>query len=112
MDVGDRYGALLPGDGAVAGRQGEQRADGADDQGDGDGGQGRLGLGLQIGGSKADPYFTHGGGSNAGFEGDFIAYELPGSLSTRAAVTLYRIDEPDAIPQEMSSRSASVRVSR
>ena len=40
-------------------------------------GKGDWGLGLQIGGSKADPYFTHGG-SNAGFEGDFVAYEHHG----------------------------------
>lgn len=40
-------------------------------------GKGDWGLGLQIGGAKTDPYFTHGG-VNAGFEGDFVAYENHG----------------------------------
>jgi CubicO group peptidase (beta-lactamase class C family) len=37
-------------------------------------GKGKWGLGLQIGGSDADPYFTHGG-DDAGFESLFVAYE-------------------------------------
>jgi CubicO group peptidase (beta-lactamase class C family) len=37
-------------------------------------GKGRWGLGLQIGGSDADPYFSHGG-SDAGFESLLVAYE-------------------------------------
>jgi CubicO group peptidase (beta-lactamase class C family) len=37
-------------------------------------GKGNWGLGLQIGGSDADPYFSHGG-SDAGFESLLVAYE-------------------------------------
>ena len=40
-------------------------------------GMGNWGLGVQIGGSKTDPYFTHGG-VNEGFESDFAAYEKGG----------------------------------
>jgi len=40
-------------------------------------GTGRWGLGLEIGGSSATPYFTHGG-VNAGFESLFTAYENTG----------------------------------
>ncbi|HEY0263568.1 MAG TPA: serine hydrolase [Granulicella sp.] len=40
-------------------------------------GKGNWGLGLQIGGSAANPYFSHGG-SNAGFESYFIGYENSG----------------------------------
>jgi hypothetical protein len=40
-------------------------------------GKGNWGLGLEIGGSSDDPYFTHGG-VNAGFEGLFVAYEKHG----------------------------------
>jgi CubicO group peptidase (beta-lactamase class C family) len=40
-------------------------------------GIGNWGLGLEIGGSPGDRYFTHGG-VNAGFEGLFIAYEKHG----------------------------------
>ena len=40
-------------------------------------GKGEWGLGLQIGGSAADPYFSHGG-VNAGFESLFVAYEHHG----------------------------------
>jgi CubicO group peptidase (beta-lactamase class C family) len=40
-------------------------------------GKGNWGLGLEIGGSTADPYFSHGG-VNEGFEGLFVAYEKHG----------------------------------
>lgn len=40
-------------------------------------GKGNWGLGLEIGGSTADPYFSHGG-INTGFEGLFVAYENHG----------------------------------
>jgi CubicO group peptidase (beta-lactamase class C family) len=40
-------------------------------------GQGNYGLGLEIGGSSENPYFTHGG-VNEGFEGVFVAYQRSG----------------------------------
>ena len=40
-------------------------------------GKGMWGLGLEIGGSAADPYFSHGG-VNAGFESLLVAYEHHG----------------------------------
>jgi CubicO group peptidase (beta-lactamase class C family) len=40
-------------------------------------GLGNWGLGLEIGGSATDPYFSHGG-VNAGFESLFVAYEHHG----------------------------------
>ena len=40
-------------------------------------GMGNWGLGVQIGGSKEDPYFTHDG-INAGFESVFVGYENHG----------------------------------
>jgi CubicO group peptidase (beta-lactamase class C family) len=40
-------------------------------------GKGEWGLGVQIGGAAADPYFTHGG-VNEGFEALFVAYEHHG----------------------------------
>ena len=40
-------------------------------------GKGQWGLGLQIGGSAGDPYFSHGG-VNEGFESLFVAYEHHG----------------------------------
>jgi CubicO group peptidase (beta-lactamase class C family) len=40
-------------------------------------GKGNWGLGLEVGGSSADPYFSHGG-VNAGFEGLFVAYQKHG----------------------------------
>ena len=40
-------------------------------------GQGNWGLGLQIGGSATNPYFSHGG-VNEGFESLFVAYEQNG----------------------------------
>jgi hypothetical protein len=40
-------------------------------------GMGHWGLGLEIGGSDADPYFSHGG-ANAGFRNNFAAYEKNG----------------------------------
>ncbi len=40
-------------------------------------GKGNWGLGLQIGGSATNPYFSHGG-VNEGFESLFVAYEHGG----------------------------------
>lgn len=40
-------------------------------------GKGRWGLGLEIGGSVADPYFGHGG-SDAGFESQIMSYQNHG----------------------------------
>ena len=40
-------------------------------------GMGSWGLGVQIGGSESDRYFTHGG-VNAGFEAVFVGYEKRG----------------------------------
>jgi CubicO group peptidase (beta-lactamase class C family) len=40
-------------------------------------GKGSWGLGVQIGGSPSNPYFTHGG-SDAGFEALFVGYENSG----------------------------------
>ena len=40
-------------------------------------GMGQWGLGLEIGGAEADPYFTHGG-VNEGFVNNFAAYEKNG----------------------------------
>jgi hypothetical protein len=40
-------------------------------------GKGNWGLGVQIGGSEANPYFTHGG-VNEGYESLFAAYQHEG----------------------------------
>jgi CubicO group peptidase (beta-lactamase class C family) len=40
-------------------------------------GKGNWGLGVQIGGAKENPYFTHGG-VNEGFEASFVGYEKNG----------------------------------
>ena len=40
-------------------------------------GKGNWGLGVEIGGSPSNPYFTHGG-VNEGFESLFVAYEQGG----------------------------------
>ena len=40
-------------------------------------GVGHWGLGLEIGGAEANPYFTHGG-VNEGFVNNFVAYEKDG----------------------------------
>jgi CubicO group peptidase (beta-lactamase class C family) len=40
-------------------------------------GKGSWGLGVQIGGSPSNPYFTHGG-ANEGFEALFVGYENNG----------------------------------
>jgi CubicO group peptidase (beta-lactamase class C family) len=40
-------------------------------------GMGHWGLGLEIGGSDANPYFSHGG-ANEGFRNNFVAYEKSG----------------------------------
>jgi CubicO group peptidase (beta-lactamase class C family) len=40
-------------------------------------GQGNYGLGLVIGGSPENPYFSHGG-INAGFENSLVAYQRTG----------------------------------
>ena len=40
-------------------------------------GKGNWGLGVQVGGSASNPYFSHGG-VNAGYESLFVAYERNG----------------------------------
>jgi CubicO group peptidase (beta-lactamase class C family) len=40
-------------------------------------GMGHWGLGLEIGGADADPFFSHGG-ANEGFRNNFFAYEKEG----------------------------------
>src|SRR5450755_1258271 len=40
-------------------------------------GKGGWGLGLQLGGSAADPWFSHGG-VNAGYESMFVGYDQNG----------------------------------
>jgi hypothetical protein len=40
-------------------------------------GVGNWGLGLQLGGTSADPWFSHGG-SNAGYESLFVGYDRQG----------------------------------
>jgi len=40
-------------------------------------GKGHWGLGVEVGGSAADPWFPHGG-SNVGYESLFVAYEHNG----------------------------------
>lgn len=41
-------------------------------------GQGDFGLGLQLGGSTADPWFSHGG-ANEGYENLFVGYDRNGN---------------------------------
>ena len=58
-------------------------------------GMGDWGLGLEIGGSKEDPYFTHGG-VNEGFQADFAAYEKNGegaAVMTNSANGIQLADE-------------------
>jgi hypothetical protein len=62
---------------AVAGGQGEPCAEPGDDATDADAGNGRLGLGLHIGGSEGMRYFSHDG-TNEGFRNVFVAYEKSG----------------------------------
>lgn len=58
-------------------------------------GMGQWGLGLEIGGADADPYFTHGG-VNEGFQADFVAYEKNGegaAVMTNSANGMQVADE-------------------
>jgi CubicO group peptidase (beta-lactamase class C family) len=59
-------------------------------------GIGNWGLGVQIGGAEGDRYFSHGG-SNAGFEGQFVAYEKHGD----GAVVLTNAQGGGRIAQEV-----------
>jgi len=59
-------------------------------------GMGDWGLGVQIGGSKTDPYFTHGG-VNEGFESLFTAYEKGGE----GAVVMTNVQGGEELCQEV-----------
>jgi CubicO group peptidase (beta-lactamase class C family) len=59
-------------------------------------GMGEWGLGVQIGGSKTNPYFTHGG-MNEGFESDFAAYEKGGE----GAVVMTNAQGGEELAQEV-----------
>ncbi len=59
-------------------------------------GMGDWGLGVQIGGSKENPYFTHGG-VNEGFESDFAAYEKEGE----GAVVMTNAQGGERLAQEV-----------
>jgi CubicO group peptidase (beta-lactamase class C family) len=59
-------------------------------------GNGLWGLGLQIGGKDADPYFSHGGG-NEGFRCLFVAYKQRGE----GAVVMTNSDGGDQIADEV-----------
>lgn len=58
-------------------------------------GKGNWGLGIEIGGADANPYFTHGG-VNEGFQADFVAYEKNGegaAVMTNSANGIQLADE-------------------
>lgn len=59
-------------------------------------GMGNWGLGLEIGGSSEDPYFTHGG-VNAGFQSVFAAYEMGGE----GAVVMTNADRGMEVAEEV-----------
>ncbi|MGD0648777.1 MAG: serine hydrolase [Acidobacteriaceae bacterium] len=59
-------------------------------------GMGDWGLGVEIGGSKADPYFTHGG-VDEGFESYFAAYEKGGE----GAVVMTNAQGGEELAQEV-----------
>lgn len=59
-------------------------------------GMGDWGLGLEIGGSAANPYFSHGG-VNEGFESIFVAYEHGGE----GAVVMTNAQGGSAIAEEI-----------
>jgi CubicO group peptidase (beta-lactamase class C family) len=64
-------------------------------------GMGDWGLGVQIGGSKTDPYFTHGG-VNEGFESLFAAYEFSGfETGTEGAVVMTNVQGGEELCQEV-----------
>lgn len=51
-------------------------------------GQNRWGLGVETGGSDANPYFTHGG-VNEGFQSSFVAYEKAGGDGVAVMTNAY-----------------------
>jgi len=59
-------------------------------------GKGEWGLGVEIGGSASDPYFTHGG-ANEGFRNLFVAYEHHGD----GAVVMTNSDNGVALLKEI-----------
>ena len=65
-------------------------------------GMGGWGLGVQIGGSAADPYFSHGG-VNEGFESLFVAYEHRGD----GAVVMTNVQGGTRIAEEIISSIAA-----
>jgi CubicO group peptidase (beta-lactamase class C family) len=65
-------------------------------------GKGKWGLGLEIGGSATDPYFSHGG-VNAGFESLFVAYEHHGD----GAVIMVNVQGGTALASEVMESIAT-----
>jgi hypothetical protein len=65
-------------------------------------GKGNWGLGLQIGGSPANPYFSHGG-VNEGFESLFVAYENSGE----GAVVMTNAEGGSRLASEIMSSIAA-----
>jgi hypothetical protein len=65
-------------------------------------GIGSWGLGLLIGGSNADPYFSHNG-ANEGFRNVFAAYENSGE----GAVVMTNGDNGDQLGDELMRRIAT-----
>ncbi len=65
-------------------------------------GKGEWGLGLQIGGSAGDPYFSHGG-VNEGFESLFVAYEHHGD----GAVVMTNVQGGSALAAELMQSIAA-----
>jgi CubicO group peptidase (beta-lactamase class C family) len=65
-------------------------------------GIGKWGLGLQIGGSAGDPYFSHGG-VNEGFESLFVAYEHHGD----GAVVMTNAQGGSALAEELMQSIAA-----
>jgi CubicO group peptidase (beta-lactamase class C family) len=59
-------------------------------------GLGHWGLGLEIGGSPANPYFSHGG-ANEGFRNIFVAYKVAGE----GAVVMTNSDNGSQIGDEV-----------
>lgn len=58
-------------------------------------GKGNWGLGVEIGGSASNPYFTHGG-VNEGFQSEFVGYEKNGegaAIMTNSANGLQLVGE-------------------
>ncbi len=67
------------------------------------GGKGSWGLGLQIGGSPANPYFSHGG-VNEGFESLFVAYQNNGE----GAVVMTNAEGGSRLASEIMSSIAAI----